>query len=128
MKYSKRFNEDYNLYLRLKDIYNFAPFDVTKGKQPITNNNNYTAKEVFYYFDSQGKLFDTNELDLVLQLLICKSSINFHIKMYAQTRAEGTLSYKELLDIQKEYQLPQWFVDAVEKQKSKLINNYCLLK
>jgi hypothetical protein len=119
MKYSKKFEEDYNLYFRLKDIFNFSPFDVLKGRKPIPNIKNYSAKEAFFYLDSQGKLYDTPEMDLLIQLLICKASINFHIKMYAQTRAEETLSFKELKEIQREYRLPPWFVEAVEKQKQK---------
>lgn len=120
MKYSKKFKEDYDLYLRLKDTFNFAPFDVLKGKTPTPTSKVITAKEAFYYWDSQGKLYKTLEMDLLVQILICKASLNFHIKMYAETRAEGTLSYVELEEMQRELKLPDWFIAAVEKQKLKL--------
>jgi hypothetical protein len=119
MKYSERFDENFELYARLKDVYNFAPYDVFKGKVPQSVKKPISIKEAFYRFDTHGKLLQTKDMQLLTQLIVCKCSINFSIKEYAQDRARGWLSYLDLLDIQEEHNLPQWFVEAVEKQKSK---------
>lgn len=119
MKYSKRFNEDYELYCRLTDVFDFAPYDPTKGKQPTNARPNTSVKEAFFQFDTHGKLLAIAAFDELLQLLRAKASLNFHIKIYAKDRARGWLGLIDLLEIQQQHNLPDWFIDAVEKQKVK---------
>lgn len=119
MKYSKRFNQDYQLYDRLKDNFNFAPYDPLKGRKPVPATPHMTVKEAFYTWDTHGKFCAIADQSTLLQLLVAKASINFHIKEFARDRALAWMSYFELLEIQQEFGLPTWFVDAVENQKLK---------
>ena len=127
MKFSKNFERDWQWYLENKDVFTFSgspPKEIKKG-------NKYTAKKAFYLYDSQGKLVETIEPELLQQIFKCKESINFHIRMWAEGRADGTLPGIEfsqryvntfnnsITDIETEFNLLPWMVEAVEKQKSK---------
>lgn len=97
MKYLANFERDYNWYLKYKDKFTFS------GSLPESFNidliNGKTAKECFYIRDTYGKKKFTEisckEPELLAQILLCKESINFHIKMWAESRAEGTLGLQE---------------------------------
>lgn len=80
MKYSRQFERDYNFYLQNADKFNFAPY------QPIIEASlkGYDAKYCFYKLDSEGKLLPCNEPELLHSLLICKKSIGFHLKLWAE--------------------------------------------
>lgn len=138
MKYSENFERDYAWYYKYKNIFHFdGSFDKVFSYDEYEG---YNAKHCFYMFDSQGKLLTTNEPELLQQIFKCKGSINFHIKMWAEARADGTLSLLEfnntkdnelrvlewvnkepvyIKDIKTQYELLDWMVDAVEKQKWK---------
>ena len=119
MKYSKNFERDYNWYLKYKDIFDFSGSPDSK-ELVIKDENGLTAKECFYYRDSTGVIKPTKEPILLAQIYKCKESINFHIKMWAETRAEGTLPKIEFEnELSKEYELLDWMIEAVENQKYK---------
>lgn len=136
MKYSKNFERDYAWFLKYKDQFDFDGASDTKDKV-IYNSDGKDAKYCFYLYDSQGKVIPTNEPELLFELHKCKGSINFHIKMWAEGRADGTLPLVELSqrkcismypeyelddnikDYEAEYELLDWMVEAVEKQKYK---------
>lgn len=121
IKYSNNFNRDYNWYLKYKDVFNFdGSYDKNLKENLITGK---TAKECFYKFDSNGKLIPTKQLNLLKQIFKCKGSINFHIKMWAEGRADGTLPKLDFDSIIKEYELLDWMIEAVEKQKYKYYKN-----
>ena len=61
----------------------------------------------------------TYEPNKLKTLLKTKGSVNLHIKMYAEDRAKGYLPKIEFDKICTEYDLPSWFIDAVENQKKK---------
>lgn len=63
-----------------------------------------------------SKKFEREELE---RLLKTKGSVNLHIKMYAEDRAKGYLPKVEFDKICSEYDLPSWFIGAVERQKFK---------
>ena len=123
MKFSKQFESDYTWYLSVKDVFNFdgnSNYINKKGVDIIQyDKDGLTAKECFYLFDSQGKIKPTREPDKLHDLLKTKGSVNLHIKMYAEDRAKGTLSKIELEKICKDFNAPDWFIKAVEKQKFK---------
>ena len=123
MKYSKKFEEDYKWFISIKEVFNFdgcGHYFNKKGVDIIQHDpNGLTAKECFYLFDSQGLIKPTKESDELHSLLKTKGSVNLHIKMYAQGRADGTLYEHELTQIAQEYNAPDWFIKAVEKQKHK---------
>lgn len=118
IKYSQNFERDYLVYLN--NISNFTFCGTSAPKfQALPRPNGKSAKEVFYRIDSNGINLPTSEPKLLNKLLLCKASINFHIKMWAEGRKDATLPYPELLSIQKEFNLPDWVINAVEKQKLK---------
>ena len=126
MKYSKKFNLDYEWYLSVSEIFSF---DGTKdyiskdGVEIIQHDNNgISAKECFYLYDTKGVVNATSQPDELRTLLKTKGSVNLHIKMYAEDRAQGRLPLEEFDKIKEELNLPTWFVKAVENQKYKILN------
>ena len=115
MKFSKNFERDWEWYCKWKDVFIFSG----SPNKEIKQGNTYTAKECFYLHDSQGKLEDCLEPELLQQIFKCKESINFQIKEWAQDRAKGYLPKIEFESIIKEFELLPWMVEAVEKQKYK---------
>jgi hypothetical protein len=116
MKYSNNFNRDFNWYLQMRHQFNFSG----KDEKVVYDKDGIDGKKAFLLLDSQGKLKPTRHPNLLKALLKTKGSINLHIKMYAEDRANGRLPkmlfQKEIIDIIKP---PQWFVNAVEQQKYK---------
>jgi len=54
-----------------------------------------SGKEAFYAWDSTGEVLPTRHPNLLHSLLKTKGSVNLHVKMYAQSRADGTLPLME---------------------------------
>lgn len=121
MKYSKRFQRDYAFYLANRDRFSFdgcAEYVNKKGESLIQESSDgCSAKEAFYAYDSKGEINPTCEPGLLEELYRCKGSINLHISMWAEGRAEGTFPGVEFEEYAKEVGLLPWVVDAVEKQK-----------
>jgi len=158
MKYSIRFDLSYNFYLSNIDNFNFCgtlnPFNTAEFSK-----DGKSAKECFFYIESNGINHPCSEPDLLDKLLLCKAGVNFQIKQWAEAREEGTLPLVELSknaiyeyhpekyknqkdkdelekiglslewvngeplyhrDIQTQYGLPNWVIDAVENQCTKL--------
>ena len=93
-KYSDNFERDNKFYLENIKHFNFCG-TLTPKFEAIEDVNGKTAKEVFYLIDSTGKNYPTCEPKLLNELLICKASVNFHIKQWAEGRADGTLPFSE---------------------------------
>lgn len=127
MKYSGKFEKDFEWYSSVKHIFNFdgtKEYFSKKGNPIIVENpKGKTAKECFYLFDSQGKIHETKDPKKLHELLKTKGSVNLHIKMYAEDRAKGVLPKIEFIKICEEINAPEWFVKAVEKQKYKYYEN-----
>lgn len=81
MKFSKKFNRDYEFYLQNRDTFTFCGVGVeVKGDL----ENGVSAKQSFQSFDTDGKVLPTNEPDLLKSIIVCKKSINLHIKMWVE--------------------------------------------
>lgn len=123
IKYSLKFENDYNWYKLVSDKFNFDGCGYYFNKKGIDliqpDENGLTAKECFYRYDSEGKIFKTKEPEELELLLKTKGSVNLHIKMFAEDRAKGYLPKYEFDKIVEELNPPKWFVDAVENQKFK---------
>ena len=145
MKYSENFERDWNWYVKYKDVFTFDGRDRYTNKKGedlvVFDENGKTAKECFYLWDSNGKIEPCKEPELYKQILKCKGSVNFNIKMWAEDRAKGYLPKvvfsKECRDeqekwfrereleydwqqtIEEEFELLPWMVEAVENQKLK---------
>lgn len=123
MKYSKNFERDFEWYSKWCEEFNFdGNFDYfnKKGDKLIQfDENGMSAKKTFYLYDSNGKIVKTNEPELLKKLYRCKASINLNIKMWAEDRAKGVLPKILFEDVIKEFELLDWMIEAVEKQKVK---------
>lgn len=94
----------------------------------------------FKLFDEKGqRVIETKHPESLRRAIKTKASLNFQIKQWAESRADGTLplilfskrianeKYPHLNineqdnppDIETELSLPEWVVNAVEKQKNK---------
>jgi hypothetical protein len=120
-KYSNKFERDYSWYLKYKDVFTFDGTLHTLDKVKYSKYGK-DAKYCFYKFDSNGIVYPTNEPDLLYQIHKCKGSINFNIKMWAEDRGKGILGKIEFNEICKEFELLDWMINAVEKQKYKYYN------
>lgn len=121
MKYSNNFERDYEWYLKYKDNFTFDGNMDTSSKV-IHDENGKSCKECFYIFDSRGKIIPTSEPELLFQIHKCKGSINFNIKMWGEDRSTGLLPSIEMDKIIREFELLDWMIESVEKQKIKYWN------
>lgn len=117
MKYSKKFNESFDFYFRMRKKFNFSGGDVLKV---IFDEKGDDAKLAFFKWESTGKIVPTKHPLLFHALLKSKASCNFHVKeLYSRDLANGHLSRIELEEVYQEINPPEWFRDAVENYKEK---------
>lgn len=123
MKYSRKFQQDYDWYKKVSTIFDFdgrGEYLTKSGVNVISvDHSGVSAKEAFYVFDSKGKVLGTFEPDELRTLMKTKGSVNLHIKMYAKDRANGLFPKLEFNKFCKHINAPDWFVKAVEQQKLK---------
>ena len=126
MKISKSALKDMKWYLKVHKHFNFAGknledyFDKKGNPIIIYAADGVSAYESFYAFDTEGRILPTRQYLKLLKLHTTKASVNLHIQMYAESRADGCLP--KLLfhsEIVHPFRCPKWFVNAVEKQKYK---------
>ena len=94
-KYSENFERDYAFYYKNKDVFTFCG-TLNPKHIAIEDAHGKSATEAFFLIDSTGKNYPTKEPKLLNELLLCKASVNFHIKQWAEGRAEGTMPKYEL--------------------------------
>jgi hypothetical protein len=150
MKFSNNFNKSYDSYINLIGIFDFCG-TISPTFEAIKNGNK-SAKECFYFIESQGKNYPCFEPELLNKILFTKASINFQIKQWAECRAEGTLPLMEFSkrlaydkygtsftdfhvlewvngepvyfdDIESQFNLPGWVLRAVENQAISIRKN-----
>lgn len=114
-KYSKNFERDFNWYLSIRHKFNFCgkDYDISFDSKGIS------GKLAFHLFDSQGIIKPTKHPRLLKTLLVSKGSVNLFAKMYAEDRASGILPKKELEQMCKEWEAPEWYMKAIEYQKAR---------
>lgn len=146
-KYSAAFERDYKFYLKNVDVFTFCG-TLTPRFEAIPDKRGRGAKEVFFLIDSTGKNYPCRAPVLLNKLLRCKASVNFHIKqLWAEGRADATLPWSEFAgdginlewssrvvkgkkyavkrqvpSMAKRYGFPDWVIDAVERQKIKILD------
>jgi hypothetical protein len=120
-KFTPQFERDYNFYVLNKNNFTFAGSDIAAAYNIEYSEKGKTAKECFHKLDSEGKKLPCCEKDLLIEILTCKAAVNMQIKLWAQSRAEYTLSLIELQEYMEHYQCPDWVLKAIEAQKTKLI-------
>ena len=113
IKYSNQFNRDFKWFLKNRHRFNFCgkplpaiPFD----------KNGASSKECFYLFDTKGQLVATKHPLTAARLLLIKASVNFEIKMKAETIKDGTVAPFEVHEYLSLINAPTWVYKAVAKQ------------
>ena len=119
MRYSVNFNRDFKWYLKMRHLFSF---DGRLEREIMYDPNGIDGRKAFHLFDSEGQLKPTKHPNLLRQLLKTKSSVNLHIKMFAQDRANGRLPLIEFRGMCIKWKSPHWFREAVEQQKYKFYN------
>ena len=112
-KYSKGFERDFLFYMENKEIFTFF------GNYPPKvsyDPSGVDAKRAFYIHESTGKYVPTSEQALLQELLVCKKSINFHIKMWAEGYAEWVLLESDIEEINRGFKCPPWVQKGIENQ------------
>ena len=146
VKQIKKFTPVFEEYLRLYEHFHFSGIE----EKVLEDPNGVSALEAFFEKESNGKNVPTSEPELLKKVLKAKGSCNLHIDMYAQGRVDCTLpgiefSFRvvpyhiikylikvkginkvkemrsETLDYK--YNLPLWFIKAVENNKCKYYSN-----
>jgi hypothetical protein len=127
MKFSKKFERDFEWLLKSRKKFNFdgnLNYTTKDGRNIIVpDKNGKSAKECFYIFDSTGLIEPCRQPKLLHSLLRCKGSINFNIKAWAEERGNGFLGKIEFLEIVKEFSLLDWMIESVENQRMKYWRN-----
>lgn len=116
IKYSNAFERDYAFYLASLDIFSFS------GKHPpqvVANESGHSAKYCFHVYDSTGKMLLCHEPQLLQKLLVCKASVNFHVKLWAQGIKQHVLCPPELKEMCIEYNAPDWVFKATLRQSER---------
>ncbi len=125
MKYNPNFIRDVKFYYTNRKRFNFDGVGeyVNKSGSPVIVEDIHGVDGVkaFYIYDSQGKILPTKHPNLLHSLLKTKGSVNLHIKMYAEDIAKCYLPKIEFDKMAKQINAPDWFTDAVDRQRWK----YC---
>jgi len=117
MKYSKNFERDWKFYMHSLNVFNFAGKPAPEIIQSPSGGPN--AKECFCIYDSTGDLKPCVNPELLQRVLICKASVNLHIKLWAQGMAQGLLFQPELSEYLDSLNAPGWVMKAVINQAGK---------
>lgn len=133
-KYSAANERDFKFYLNGRHVYKFAG-TLMPSNQAIYDKNGVDGKAAFFSIENHGRNIPTRHPNLLSALLLVKASVNFHIKMWAEGRADGTLPLIEFsvrmakqrypdssiedpgTDMERDLELSEWVIKAVENQK-----------
>ena len=121
MKYSKKFNRDYEFYLRNRSTFTFSGDNCVHV--PVNMEHGVSCKESFWSWDSSGKLLPTKEPSLLQSVIVCKKSINLHLKMWVEGYDEMMESVGFYMNLF-EGEPPRWVEDSFRKQlRRKIVGN-----
>ena len=93
---SKKFDRDWLFYRKNRHKFTFCGVQVDT---PQYGAYTPVAKECFRSFDTSGKVPKyCREPQLFMEILRCKKSINFHLKMWAEGYNDYLMGIKEYLN------------------------------
>jgi len=118
MKFSRRFEEDWEFYLKNKTKFVFCGENV--NWIPDLSKPIVSAKEAFFIYDTSGIKHPTLDERLLIEMIVCKKSVNFHIKMWTDGYDDCLMGIETYLE---EFIEPvQWVKKALQKalQKSNM--------
>lgn len=111
MKITKKNKRDLEFYFRNRNNFRFSgTFEPLF--EPIYLKNGVNGFIAFLSIDNNGKNIPTKHPELLRRLLLCKASLNFHIKLWSESRADGTLP---LIELSKKYIFDNYGIKEKEK-------------
>ncbi|MCP3685420.1 MAG: hypothetical protein GY861_22440 [bacterium] len=118
--FPSNFERDWKFYCGNRKKFTFCGRVVVT---PEYDEDGLTAKECFYVYDTNGKLCKCSEPELFHEVLLCKKSVGFHIKQWAEGYTDVCSSVDELLSFADSP--PDWIKVSVKNQIiNNLYNNY----
>ena len=117
MKYSNRFLKDVRWFIKMRHEFNFSGKD--ESDMVIYDRNGADGLKAYFMYDTHGKIVPTKHPRLLFNLLKTKGSVNLHIKMFAEDRASCNWGLLEFRALCIKWKAPEWFRQAVERQKVK---------
>ena len=122
-RYSENFTRDFNWYLKMRNTFNFDG-RLNYEDKIIYSKKGVDAKKAFLKLDSEGIVLPTKHPNILESILKTKGGVNLHIKMYGQDLANQRLT---LLEFRMWciycWQSPDWFREAVQRQRYKILAN-----
>jgi hypothetical protein len=112
---SKNLNINYS-----KGMFKSYAFNIESQELIKYSKEGFLGKEAFYIYDSTGKIVVTKHPNILKTLYKTKGSVNLHIQMYAEDRANLRLSGLELRGLCIKFKAPSWFREAINNQAIKL--------
>jgi hypothetical protein len=112
-RYKPGFLRDWAFYTSNLDYFSFS------GSAPPAvahDPHGPDAQRAFHAYDSRGVLVSTSEPDLLRRVLVCKASVNLHIRMWAEGIAEGTMWPSDLAQVHADTDAPAWVFEAAWRQ------------
>lgn len=107
-KYSRAFLRDYDFY-----VANIERFTFCGRHVPLAERGEMTPKKAFLVYDSQGKMMPCRDPGFLKMLIICKASVNLHVKMWAHGIVCGVLGKPELDEYLSGISAPEWVYRAI---------------
>jgi len=117
MKYSKNFERDWKFYTCNLNVFNFAGKPAPEIVQDF--GDGLDAKECFCIYDTTGELKPCTKPQLLQSVLVCKASVNLHIKLWVQGIIHSVLGLHELGEYLDSLNAPGWVMKAVINQAGK---------
>ena len=105
------FQRDWHFYLNNRQKFNFCGCIVPEIPNDL---DGVSAMEAFFALDSLGKWLPCREPQLLRDVWICKKSVNFHCKMWAQGYHDAFMGVAELIDSFDDP--PYWVELSLKKQ------------
>jgi len=118
MKISRKNQTDIRFYLRNRHFLAFSGSN--ESIDIVAQRNGASFIEAFVARDTHGRRMPTRHPRALGVLLKAKASANLHIKTYAQSRVEGTMSLLELRAICIAAHAPDWVRNGVEESKARM--------
>lgn len=113
MKIKERDLEWVRFAIKNRHVLNFA------GKRldpfPPASLDGKSGMEAFIIYDTHGKIVPTRHPNLLTALIVVKSSLNLHLKMWKEGIIDGTFTGYEIRSILISLGAPNWAIDVINK-------------
>ena len=121
-RFKKSQQRDFDFFMKNRHKFTFSGVDLS-----LVPKGEYSVFDCFILWDTQGKLLPCENPELLRQIMVCKKSVNFHIKMWVEGYDDMGMPISEYL---KEFiDPPEWVYKSFRGQlKRKFLKRYPHLK